>query len=88
MDEQLIIELWDTFKDYIPEKNRDTAAAQYVDYLVGKDVDTSELEGVLGYDPHLDTAIEFVLGEDRNNEDDDDDWDSDDDSDWDYDEEE
>lgn len=81
MDEQLIIEVWDTFKDYISEKNRETAANQYVDFLLGKDVETSELEGVLGYDPHLDAAIELVLGEKEEEEEDDSD-------NWDYDEDE
>lgn len=72
MDEELIIEIWDTFKDYIPEKNRETAANQYVDFLVGNDVDTSDLEGVLGYDPHLDSAIELVLGKEHEEEEEDD----------------
>ena len=75
MEESLIIEVWDTFKDYIPEKNRDTAANQFVDFLIGKDVDTSILESVMGYDPHLDNAIELVLGEE--NQDDDDEYDED-----------
>jgi hypothetical protein len=72
MEETLIIEIWDTFRDYIPEKSRETAANQYVDYLLGKDVETSELEGVLGYDPHLDIAIELVLRESSEGEEDDD----------------
>lgn len=63
MDESLIMEIWDTFKEYIPEKNKDTAANQYVDYLLGKDIDVSTLEGYLGYDTHLDEAIKTVLGE-------------------------
>jgi hypothetical protein len=63
MDESLIIEIWDTFKDYIPEKNRDAAATQYVDFLVSNDVDAPVLEGLLGYDPHLDEAIGIVLDE-------------------------
>ena len=75
MEEALIIEVWDTFKDYIPEKNRDTAANQFVDFLIGKDVDTSILESVMGYDPHLDNAIELVLGEE--NQDNDDEYDED-----------
>lgn len=82
MDEQLIIELWDTFKDYIPEKNREIAANQFIDFLLGKDIETSELEGVLGYDPHLDSAIETALGEDLEEDD------EDEEDDWDYDEEE
>jgi hypothetical protein len=69
MEETLIIEVWDTFRDYIPEKSRETAANQYVDYLLGKDVEISELEGVLGYDPHLDAAIQLVLSEEAEDED-------------------
>jgi len=76
MEESLIIEVWDTFKDYIPEKNRDTAANHFVDFLLGRDVDTSTLEGVMGYDPHLDNAIELVLDE-ENQDDDKDEYDED-----------
>lgn len=71
MEEQLIIEIWDTFRDYIPEKSRETAANQFVDFLVGKDVEISTLEGLLGYDPALDDAIELVLEEHREEEADD-----------------
>ena len=35
MEEQLIIEIWDLFKEYIPGKNMDTAANHFVDFLVG-----------------------------------------------------
>jgi hypothetical protein len=65
MEEQLIFEIWDTFRDNIPEKGRDTAAAQFVDFLVNKDVEADALESLLGYDPHLDSAIELVLAEFR-----------------------
>lgn len=63
MDESLIMEVWDTFKEYIPEKNRETAAHQYVDFLMGKDIEVSELEGYTGYDPYLDIAIKSVVDE-------------------------
>ncbi len=68
MEEQLIIEVWDTFRDYIPEKSRETAANQFVDFLIGKDVEISVLEGMMGYDPHLDNAIELVLDENLEDE--------------------
>jgi hypothetical protein len=74
MEESLIIEIWDTFKEYVPEKNRETAASHYVDFLTGKDVDTSVLEGLMGYDPHLDSAIELVVGENEEIEEDDEDY--------------
>jgi hypothetical protein len=68
MEEQLIIEIWDTFKDYIPEKSRETASSQFLDFLVGQDVDVATLEGLMGYDPHLDSAIELVLADFREDE--------------------
>lgn len=70
MDETLIVEIWDTFREYIPEKNKETAAHQYVDYLLGKDVEVSALESFMGYDPHLDIAIKSVLDEEAGWEDD------------------
>ena len=63
MEEDLIIGVWDTFKDYMPEKNRETAANHYVDFLVGQDISIEVLESVMGYDPHLDSAIELVVEE-------------------------
>ena len=71
MEESLIIETWDIFKEYIAEKNRDTAASHYVDFLVGKDVELSVLEGLMGYDPNLDQAIELVVGNEISDEEDD-----------------
>lgn len=77
MDEALIIETWDVFKEYISDKNKETAANHFVDFLLGKDVDVSVLEGLVGYDTHLDDAIELVLGDMQEEEElEDDDWDS------------
>ena len=61
MEEGMIMEIWDTFKEYISDKNKETAAHQYVDFLIGKDVEISELESFLGYDTHLDIAIKTAL---------------------------
>jgi hypothetical protein len=72
MEESLIIEIWDTFKEYVPEKNRETAANHYLDFLTGRDVEMSVLEGLMGYDPHLDSAIELVVGKNEDLEEDDD----------------
>jgi len=69
MEESLIIELWDVFKEYVPEKNREAVAAHYVDFLLGKDVEVSILEGLMGYDTHLDLAIETVLEEEQQEDD-------------------
>lgn len=64
MDEQLIIEIWDTFKEYIPQKNLDNAATHFVDFLVDHDVSSGTLESLQGMDGHLDDAIKNVLQDD------------------------
>jgi hypothetical protein len=63
MDESLIMEIWDTFREYIPDKNKEMAANQFVDFLLGKDIETADLESWMGFDPYLDTAIKTVLDE-------------------------
>lgn len=74
MEEALIIEIWDTFREYIPDKNKEMAAHQFVDFLLGKDVETSVIEGLSGYDPHLDEAIKNVVDQTETTDDEDDDW--------------
>jgi hypothetical protein len=81
MEEDLIIEVWDVFKEYISDKNKETAANHFVDMLIGKDVETSVLKGLMGYDPHLDDAIMLATEDDGV----DDDFDEDE-TDYDYDE--
>ena len=61
MEESLIMEIWDAFREYIPDKNKEMAATQYVDFLLGKDVDAGVIEGLVGYDPYLDDAIKNAL---------------------------
>jgi hypothetical protein len=70
MDENLIITLWDIFREYIPEKHKDMAANQYVDFLLGNDISPDTLAGYTGYDPHLDDAIKTVIDEEGVSEDD------------------
>jgi hypothetical protein len=78
MEESQIIEIWDVFKEYISDKNKEVAANQYVDFLLGKDVELSVLEGLVGYDGHLDEAIKLVLEDgDYDDDDNDNDWESD-----------
>lgn len=65
MEESLIMQVWDIFREYIPEKNKDMAANQYVDFLLGQDIETSVLESFMGYDTHLDDAIKTVIDEEN-----------------------
>lgn len=61
MEDSLIMEIWDLFLEYVPEKNREMAANQYVDFLLGQGFENDVLEGLLGYDSHMDTAIRIVV---------------------------
>ncbi len=61
MDESLVMEIWDMFREYIRDKNKEMAANQFVDFLLGKDLEVSDLEAYMGYDTHLDTAIKAVM---------------------------
>jgi hypothetical protein len=70
MEEDLIIEVWDTFREYVSDKNKEVAANQYIDFLIGKDVELSVLQGLMGYDTHLDNAIQLVVDENKDDEDD------------------
>jgi hypothetical protein len=70
MDEHLIMTVWDMFREYIPEKNREMAANQYVDFLLGNDIDADTLQSYTGYDPHLDDAIRAVTDDNTEDEDD------------------
>jgi hypothetical protein len=69
MEEDLIIEIWDVFKEYISDKNKETAANHFVDFLTGKDVDVDTLKSLVGYDAALDDAIELIVGEEEQDED-------------------
>jgi hypothetical protein len=80
MEESQIIEIWDVFKEYVPDKNKEVAANHYVDFLLGKDVEFSVLEGLLGFDHYLDSAIDLVLEDARSDDE------SEDDDNWGYDE--
>lgn len=80
MDDKQIIEIWDLFKEYISEKSKEAAADQFIEFLLDNDIEISILEGLLGFDPHLDQAINLVLDEIRADEEpelDEDNWDSD-----------
>jgi hypothetical protein len=82
MEEDLIIEIWDVFKEYISDKNKETAANHFVDMLLGKDVDGAVLKGLLGYDSYLDDAINLALEDEFSDEEeeyDEDGWDHDED---------
>ena len=84
IDDSFIVEIWDIFKEYVPEKNRETAATQFVEFLQDSGVKDSVLESVLGYDQYLDSAIELIINEEEFDDDDEDPYDDDVEEDEDY----
>jgi hypothetical protein len=70
MDENLIMVVWDMFREYIPEKNRDMAANQYVDFLLGNDISVDTLNAYTGYDNHLDDAIKTASADESEDDED------------------
>lgn len=61
MKEELYADLWTAVIEHIPEKSREDAASDFVNILVDHGVKDSILDGLLGVDHYLDTAIEYVL---------------------------
>jgi hypothetical protein len=64
MEEQDIMNIWDIFLEFIPEKNREAVADRYITYLVNNDTEVEVLESILGNDEYLDAAIEEISDED------------------------
>ena len=63
MEDTEIMDIWDLFLEHIPEKHRDVAASQYVEYLLNHDVELDTLETLIGNDEYLDNAIEEAIEE-------------------------
>ena len=70
MDENLIMVVWDMFREYIPEKNREMAANHYVDFLLGNDINVETLNAYTGYDTHLDIAIKTASADESEDDED------------------
>jgi hypothetical protein len=78
MKEDLIADLWNVVIEHIPEKHKKDVAADYVNTLMDYGVKESTLESLMGIDPYLDNAIEYVI-DDEEIESDDPDYDEDED---------
>jgi hypothetical protein len=72
MEDTEIMDIWDLFLEHIPEKHRDVAASQYVEYLLNHDVEIDTLDALIGNDEYLDNAIEEAIEEASYNDDDED----------------
>jgi hypothetical protein len=71
MKEDLIADIWTLVIEHIPEKDRKTVAADFVNTLLDYGIKESVLESLLGVDPFLDTAIEYSIDGEEIEEDED-----------------
>jgi hypothetical protein len=70
MKEDLIADLWTLVVEHIPEKHRETVAADYVNTLLDYGIKDSVLQSLIGVDDYLDDAINYVIdGEEIDDED-------------------
>jgi len=61
MSEEDIVDIWNTFKDYIEKKQSAIAAERYVDMLADYGIDDQVFISALGHDVVLDHAINYYL---------------------------
>ena len=70
MKEDLIADLWTVIIEHIPEKHKKDVAADFVNTLMDYGVKESTLESLLGIDPYLDDAINYVIDDEEIDSDD------------------
>ena len=57
MDSEQIIDTWNLFSDYLPEKDKSVVASSYVALIMDFGASESDLKECMGNDDYLDTAI-------------------------------
>ena len=79
MNENQIADIWMLFKEYLDKKTIDLAAERYIDLLADHGISDKVIGSATGYDEALDSAIEYYLDEDTDEDDyEEDNWDYDD----------
>lgn len=69
MNDTQISEIWTMFKEFLRKEDISIAAEQFVDLLADFNIKDKVLEGALGVDSDLDTAIEYYLEDDSEEDD-------------------
>jgi hypothetical protein len=71
MDSNLLSDIWSILSDKIVEKDKTATAQEYVNTLLDYDIPESTLESMMGVDTYLDTALEYVLEDEPDDDNDD-----------------
>jgi len=69
LNETQIGDIWLLFADYIDKKQLELVAERYVDLLADHGVSDKVLQNATGVDDTLDSAIEYYLDEDSEDDD-------------------
>lgn len=64
MKADLIGDIWSVTSEHIPEKMKTDVAQEFVTVLLDYGISESVLEGLLGIDTHLDSAVEYAVDDD------------------------
>jgi len=70
MTDTQISDIWCFFKEFIGKEDIQSAAEQFVDLLADFNIKDKVLQGAMGSDADLDSAIEYYLEDDTDIEDD------------------
>ncbi len=70
LNETQIGDIWLLFADYIDKKQLELVAERYVDLLADHGVSDKVLQNATGVDETLDSAIDYYLDEDSDEDDD------------------
>jgi hypothetical protein len=71
LNETQIADVWVLFSEFIDKKNLEAVAERYVDLLADFGTQDRVLEGATGVDGILDSAIEYYLDEESDEDEDD-----------------
>jgi hypothetical protein len=70
MTDTQISDIWCFFKEFIGKEDIEAAAEQFVDLLADFNIKDKVLQGAMGSDADLDSAIEYYLEDDTDVEED------------------
>ena len=61
METQMLIDVWNLIKSYVPTKDKSVVAERFVDIAMDNGIEDQELEELIGHDDDLDEAIKYNL---------------------------
>jgi hypothetical protein len=70
IEAELVAELWNTIRDYVPVNKRKDLITSILEILVDNEVEINDLDEIKNVDDDLDEAIEEVFEQEENEEED------------------